>query len=453
MNNSLEFTLFSRGALSAAELVRVLGVSQPTLSRRIAELGSRVVRVGRGRATRYALAREIAPVGAAWPLYRVDEAGRPHRAGVLHALQSRQWFFEAEEPWPVLTAERDFPGGLFPDWPWFLDDLRPQGFLGRMFARAHGRLLGLGADPKEWSADDVTRALVRVGADLPGAWVLGEAALAEAQAVRLEPQAALPEHERAEAYPRLAVATLAGEAPASSAGGEQPKFTTRVGEGRAVIVKFSGDQGRPEDQRWADLLVCEEIASRVLTAGGLPAAPTELVRGGGRVFLESTRFDRVGLWGRRGVISLWAVDGAFFGEPNAPWVAAADRLERAGWLPSADADRLRTLGWFGSLIGNSDMHGGNMSFFLNPERPLALAPVYDMLPMLYRPDPYSGVVEREFRPLPPPPEARRVWRVAAELAGVFWAEVLRSAEISDGFREIALRHRAAVERLQRDQAG
>lgn len=40
---------------------------------------------------------------------------------------------------------------------------------------------------------------------------------------------------------------------------------------------------------------------------------------------------------------------------------------------------------FGRLIANSDMHAGNLSFYLS-EPPFALTPVYDMLPMAYAPN-------------------------------------------------------------------
>jgi hypothetical protein len=40
---------------------------------------------------------------------------------------------------------------------------------------------------------------------------------------------------------------------------------------------------------------------------------------------------------------------------------------------------------FGRLIGNSDMHQGNLGFHLADQGPLPLAPVYDMLPMSLAP--------------------------------------------------------------------
>ena len=64
---------------------------------------------------------------------------------------------------------------------------------------------------------------------------------------------------------------------------------------------------------------------------------------------------------------------------------------------------------FYSLIDNTDMHYGKVSLLLDRRRPLSLAPAYDMLPMLYRPDVDGALPERPFEPAPPPPEAIGVW--------------------------------------------
>ena len=53
---------------------------------------------------------------------------------------------------------------------------------------------------------------------------------------------------------------------------------------------------------------------------------------------------------------------------------------------------------FGRLIGNSDMHSGNAGLFVKGESlqemlqgKFSLAPVYDMLPMRWKPDAMMGV--------------------------------------------------------------
>lgn len=451
----IEFEFHRRGALTASELCAGLGVSQPTVSRLLARLGRRVIRLGRGRSTRYAMLREIAAHGADWPLYAIDPHGKPHHVGVLHSLQNRQWCLEQDEPWDALRGD-DFQNGLYPDLPWFLDDLRPQGFLGRAFARTHSQALGFQADPRLWTADDVVTALLRFGQDLQGSFVIGEAMLIAVQAQRLNPPEPVSVDARAEVYPRLAESMLAGAWPGYSVAGEQPKFTACIRDHdqtlRHVIVKFSGGGGRPEDRRWADLLSAEHLAATLLSENGIPSADTCLVEAGGRVFLESRRFDREGEHGRRGLVSLAAVDGAFFGEPHTPWTAAARRLQSSGWLSAQDAERLTVLWWFGALIANTDMHYGNASLFLEKTRPLSLAPSYDMLPMLYRPDLEGTLPERQFNPPPPLPEALGAWSVAVKLAEVYWSRVAQAQNISAPFRAIAAQNEANLAKYRRQFA-
>ena len=64
--------------------------------------------------------------------------------------------------------------GAFDGLPLFLVDARPQGFLGRGFARRHAEL-ELRADPDTWSDDDVVVALARAGEDVVGDLVVGDA--------------------------------------------------------------------------------------------------------------------------------------------------------------------------------------------------------------------------------------------------------------------------------------
>lgn len=442
----LESLFRQRGAMTARELRQALRVSQPTVSRSLARMGRSVIRLGRGPSTRYAMVREIGSHGSSWPIYEMGVDGRPSLAGTLRSLQSRQWVFEQEEAWDALRGEQ-FARGLYPDWPWFLDDLRPQGFLGGVFARAHAKDLGIGFDPRNWSADNVLEAMLRYGHDLPGAFVIGEQMLREAQERRLVTPPCIGEADRAEAYARLATETLAGEWPGSSAAGEQPKFTARVwrdGDPVSIIVKFSGSAGRPEDVRWADLLAAEHIAASLLNERGIPSARTALLQGGGRTFLESTRFDRVHVHERRNVVSLGALDAAFYGDAMTPWTQISLKLQADGWITAEDAQRMALLWWFGTLIGNTDMHYGNVSFFLTPDRPLQLAPTYDMLPMLYRPDVEGALPDRPFNPHPPLPEAMGVWSRAIEMAIAYWGRVAEAASVSEGFRGIAGRNQETL---------
>ena len=82
---ALEDLLRRSGPLTAAALGQALGVSQPTVSRLLALAGARIIRIGRARASRYALGYSIARAGSRWPLYRIDGEGRSTALGELRA--------------------------------------------------------------------------------------------------------------------------------------------------------------------------------------------------------------------------------------------------------------------------------------------------------------------------------------------------------------------------------
>jgi hypothetical protein len=441
LTEDLYSVLRQRGVCSARELQTAIGASAPTLSRLLTspEAGE-VVRMGRARSTCYALQRDVRGLGASWPLYTIEADSEARLVGQLHALTGGQWLLQQAVAWGSLVGD-EFALGIFPGLPWFLQDLRPRGFLGRLIARSCADEQGLPADPRDWSDDDTVQYLLTRGDELPGSFVLGRRALAEAQASGTSGSNMIGEADRATAYPALAEGTLAGEVPGSSAAGEQPKFTARVCGAdesiRDVIVKFSGAGGRPEDERWRDLLIAEHVANRVLTEAGIPCAATTLLEAGGRCFLESVRFDRVGPRGRYGFASLEAFDSAFFGQLNTTWDEAAARYRDTGWLSGSDAERLSLLWWFGTLIGNTDMHYGNAGALVGQARPFGLAPTYDMVPMLYRPDIEGRLPDRPLTVTPPPPESRDCWLRALSLARVYWARMAGMATLSDSFRQLS----------------
>ncbi len=434
--------LLRSGPKTAAELASAAGISQPTVSRALADLGPRVVRIGRARATRYALARPIGRMGHVWPLHRITPDGQPDLLGQLHSLYGG-WFLHTVRPLP-LYQHGEFADGLYPDLPWFLDDARPQGYLGRAFARRHAADLNAPDDLNYWQAEDVVTALLRQGDDLPGDLVLGEHALESAlvSTVFDNLNTLVPADLSEFHYPGLAEQAEAGDAVGSSAGGEQPKFTaeleTSTGERRCVIVKFARHNAdNAAARRWTNLLACEHLANRVLSERGIDTADTRLIDHDGWRFLESERFDRTLQRGRCGLVSLRALDAAYVGAAPDDWPGSADALFRLGMLDAADAERIHKLHLFGRFIGNTDMHSGNLSFLIEPDRLRArLAPVYDMLPMRYRPGAGGEVHER---PLTPPlamSDPQR-WRWAADAAHAFWSAVAADERIGPAFRAIA----------------
>lgn len=446
----IEELLRRDGPSTASDLGRALDVSQPTVSRALTQMGGRIVRIGRARASRYALARDIARAGSSWPLYRIDAGGQGERLGELRALHGGGFHFEAERALPAFV-HGNFADGLFPSLPWFLDDQRPQGFLGRAFARRVAADIGANPDLLRWQGDDIVLALLRHGDDQPGDLVLGEDALQRALQHILEPSDVIPATRRRSDYPMLAEAAIRGENIGSSAGGEQPKFTAIIEDDdqsnyRPVIVKFTERAGTPAAQRWADLLRCEHIAGQVLREGGQAAAQSVILESEGRVFLESTRFDRTPVLGRHGFVSLAALDAAFYGHGRIDWWRFAVQLQRDGWMTKEDARRLQILGWFGALIGNTDMHLGNAGLELIDDWPLALVPAYDMLPMAFRPASTGEIVERQYVVTLPTPEYRDAWRIAAPMALDFWQQVTDATSISPSFRALADGARAALGR-------
>jgi hypothetical protein len=367
--------LLARGPLSSRALQQALGLSQPTVSRALAALGGEVLQLGRGRSAFYSL-RVTWPELPQLPVRRVDEAGRLHELGELLPLR------------PQGFALRTPGGGLHASdgMPWWLADLRPQGFLGRAFAQRHAAALGLPADVNAWSDRQVLRALAAQGHDAVGNLLVGDAA--RAQFLGLPAPQVVPRRQRGAVYAQRAAQALAGDLPGSSAGGEQPKFTAfaEAAHGPAhVLVKFSLPEANALTTRWRDLLLAEHLALQVLAEAGLAAARSELVDHAGQRFLQLERFDRVGALGRRALHSLGSLDDEFTGDRGAPWPVAVQRLVAQRLLEAAALPAVERLYAFGVLIANTDMHMGNLSFFSAPGQPCALAPAYDMLPMALAP--------------------------------------------------------------------
>jgi biotin operon repressor len=422
------------GAASSAELQTRLGVSQATVSRALSGLlrAGTVLKVGAARSQHYLLPRPIDGVGAEVPIMRVDVHGQVSPFGRMVALQGgRFWVDEADG----VTELHD---GL----PWFLSDMRPQGFMGRTFVQAHPEL-NLPVDLRYWSDDDALRALVQMGDDLPGNLIVGQPAL-DRYLRQVPPQADVAQPDLD--YPRLADLVMQGTQAGSSAGGEQPKFCARLDEPahqRPVLVKFSPAGDAPADQRTRDLLVCEHLALQTLADAGLPAAQTRIVAAGGRVFLESTRFDRTAQ-GRLGMVSLLVYDAQYVGQMD-NWAATAQRMAARQLVTAQDAGHLKLLDAYGQLIGNTDRHYGNISFLLHKDD-WQLSPTYDMLPMLYAPI-HGEVVARDFaaRPLHPSASTLAVWPQAKALAAQFWQTAATDGRISEGFRALALANVAVVQ--------
>lgn len=341
-------------------------VSQPTVSRALAAIGDDVLRIGSARSIQYALRDKGRGLGDI-PVYRVAADGTIRRLGILVPVRPDGFVMRQDDG---LNLHSD-------SLPWWLLDMRPQGFLGRAYAAHHAAALGLPPRLSEWTDTDALRALLAHGHDVVGNLLLGDAA--RERFIGAPPPLPVDPAD----YPAHAAAAERGDPPGSSAGGEQPKFVAFTD--RHVLVKFSSADDNPVAHRWRDLLAAEHLASQVLLDAGIPASRSRLVDVAGRRFLEIERFDRVGQSGRRAVHSLASVEAEFVGAATQPWPVLAERLATQGTITAEAAAGAALLHAYGTLIGNTDMHNGNLSFISEHGRPYRLAPAYDMLPMAFRP--------------------------------------------------------------------
>lgn len=437
----LALELQAQGATSARALSQSLEISQPTLSRWIAQLGSSVERIGAARQTQYALRRDVRNFGTAWPLYRMDEKGNSRAVGELRALHGGFRLIPSGNPPAWLV--REYPDGVFPGLPFFLQDVAPQGYLGRAVASDVSARLNVPDDPRNWQDDDILVYLLNEGDDLPGNFILGDRALARAlRRFEAEPTMAhvwTAAADRTSVYPERATAAQRGELIGSSAGGEQPKFllTVRRSDGQfsSVIVKFSAAEESPVSRRWADLLLCEHFAAEILAAQGRACVRTSVLDAGGRRFLEVERFDRTDV-GRRSLLSLGMLEDGLSTGASPDWLASANLLESTGWLAPEQSADLRWRWCFGDLIGNSDMHRTNTSVVFDDDVPFRLTPSYDMLPMLWAPGAQGDLGQRIFAPRPPLPAIAILWKEVAPAALAFWSRVVADDRISREFRAI-----------------
>ncbi|WP_047605730.1 type II toxin-antitoxin system HipA family toxin YjjJ [Rahnella aquatilis] len=424
--------LLRQGSLTAKEITELLHINQSTLSRRLTKLPE-IVKIGKSRATRYILPR---PLDNQWcfPLYQINETGNAEKVGTLYSI------------WPGESCAVEMTNGqslIYDGLPWFITDMRPQGFLGRAWGRDINASLHFSDDIKRWTESQTLIALARAGDETVGNFVIGE--MAYQRWFHQPEDIPVPREDKNQVYERLAQRSLAGEEVGSSAGGEQPKFSCYAEhtdrEASQVLVKFSAPPVNENARRWGDLLRAESHALRVLRDAGIPAAAAEIFTGKkGEVFLEVERFDRVGARGRRGLVSLEAVS-AEFGGGSRNWFLTGQQLQRNKIITVQTLGRIEQLYAFGKLIANSDMHQGNLSFIdpaIDPlKQALSISPVYDMLPMAFAPT-NAGAMRREAVSLTLDPlVSKEKWVNAQAWARVFWRKVENDRDISAEFRHLA----------------
>ncbi len=411
-----------KGVRSARGLMAELAVSQPTLSRALRTLGADLVPFGAARSIQYAL-RDATRQDLQAPVYRVSVEGQLRELGGLIPVHPEGFVMVQTDGLRLHTE------GL----PWWLFDMQPQGYLGRAFNLQHGEQLGLPSRLTDWRDSHILRALIHRGGELPGNLLIGAAAR------DLFVNAPVPDpielERKPEVYASLAAAAARGELYGSSAGGEQPKFATYAQQNDGadhVIVKFTALTDTPVSERWRDLLLAEHLALEVLHEHGVLAARTALIDHGVQRFLEVSRFDREGALGRRALFSLQALDAEFVGVAG-HWPQVVRALAREGVVESQAVPQTEVLWAFGTLIANTDMHLGNLSFMSEQGRPYQLAPAYDMTCMAFAPTSGGDLPVRELSLSINSEVPASAWQKALLMAMDFVERLRTHSALSSGF--------------------
>lgn len=447
--NSRKLTslLMTRAPVSVPELAPVLGVKCSTVQRWLAGLGPEVVKMGASRRICYALRRSLRDAGNHWPIWCIDEHGKAREWVRLEAFHNQLWRVSWPSWAPAWARHLSNPEGLWQGFPFFLADGRPQGFLGQAITRTGSRSLQVPGDPQQWGDDDTVVFMHHEGLDLPGNLVFGGDCLQQALA-----RNQVPTRDEEPSYAQRA-AQAAETMPGTFVGGVQPKFAVATlapdGAVRHLLVKFSPTLDQAAGRRWADLLLAEAHAHAVLAAAGLALPGSRVLDQGGRRFLEVPRFDRTAGGGRLGTVSLAALHSAIGGAPHQGWAAAVEALRLSRLTNVGAVATARQLETFGGLIGNTDMHDGNLSFWLDSRLPFRVAPAYDMLPMLWAPGRQGELPKRRFAPPAPSAIDRDEWLEVAGWAEMFWRNLLDDPRLSREFARVAESALATVMALVR----
>lgn len=420
-------SLLKHSLRTSTSLQRGLGVSQATVSRLVRQAGREVIVVGKGRSTRYGLATEVFDSGYVQPIFEVNERGALQQVGELRAFAWGGFHVLTDEGrWWMRGLSKD---GVYESLPYFLYELCPAGFMGRMIARTLAEDWGYPNDPRRWTDWQIGRYLLRRGHDVPGDLVLGETAARRAN--ELEPAAM---KSRKKVYPQRVLEVSQTGPVGSSAVGEQPKFTVYDRKVGHLIVKYTPTGDSPTAARKKDLLRAEARALAVLRELSVDVAPCAVREMEGRVYLESQRFDRVAARGRRASISMSLVDAEHTGVGQG-WTKVGAALFEASLLSKEDLLDIGIAETFGDWIGNNDMHLGNLSLEPGLDR-FSLLPLYDMSPMAYAPrdDSLPAV---SLRPPLRTKHNEHCWDRTRRAAEGYFTSIADDPAYSDDFRGIA----------------
>lgn len=359
-----------------------------------------------------------------FPIYRVTMTGSVERLGSWHH-DTRTLVLE-HEGYPLLRPGTHRIDG---DLPWLFWDMTPSGFLGNRFS-ARQPQLALPSDPRTWSRDQVIRVLSEAGSELSGNLLIGEESRE-----RFERWSFSKSDFFAELDAALRSELRAGAS--SSLGGERPKVVLQAAQDQPeLLIKFSPPVTTTAGRRWADLLFCEAICSQTLNDHGVVTvkASTQDQPLPERVLLMSRRFDRQPQRGRVGAGALYWLAMERWGDVQLPAPEVTRRLVESGELASQDAETCATVHAFSAAIGNNDAHLGNYGLLFDDHGKARLAPIYDVLPMVFAPRhdelPDQYVKPRSERPAP------KIQVMVEDLA----TRIQNDEQISTPFKELWLRY-------------
>jgi HipA-like C-terminal domain len=438
VDEKLTKLLAREGPLSAPEAADRLHVTPMTINNRAKAIGSNILVLGRGKHTRYALPNNNLTGQSQWRLYWVDVQGELSELAIVSYVQ----------PDTLHVYGRGVNTRTDDELPWFLWPLKLRGYLGRAAKYRLGSVArSWDSHPEKWPLAQQVFAAQSEALEHAGAILWGEDSVQVWQKSTKEVGHSEDEKALLQTYDDLADRTTAGQVAGSSADGEQAKFSTLISgkenQAREVLVKFSPPHGTPFGDRWRDLLHSEAIAADVLRDFGFDTPQTRALSSDKRTFLESARIDRNGTSGRRHLLPLFAVHKIFTPGDERNWIDTVARLASQKRISNAAVETTQTLYSFGQLIGNSDMHFGNLGVILLSPADISkgrftLAPCYDMLPMRFKPEAHSEFSYTHFSAELSPTLPKSVTNRALEMAREFWLRVSDTSPVSAKWREFAL---------------
>ncbi len=142
----LDAVMLQTGLTSAITISEKLGISVQTLHRILHERGDQIVRLGSTKRARFALRRLLRGKNVPIPIYLIDASGQGTPVGFLDLIAPAGSFMRLQ---PLgLPIAQDYANGVWDGLPYPLYDMRPQGYLGRIFAKQIAQYLDVPTDPE-----------------------------------------------------------------------------------------------------------------------------------------------------------------------------------------------------------------------------------------------------------------------------------------------------------------